>query len=160
MHVDALNLEFCPLLQKWNHTAHISLLLTFLTWNITAISHGKRCSSNSFFEIVAFIDSIAVPQVTQTFPYWWTSSLFFTLSHCRSCCIILMPGYFSFYRIHSQSRAAEEKCMCIFNCDRSYYTIFPKDSSNAVSCFEPLQFLGWRLPLVLPLPLLLGAEYP
>ena len=49
MHVDALNLEFSPLLQKWNHTAHISLLLTFLTWNITAISHGKRCSSNSFF---------------------------------------------------------------------------------------------------------------
>ena len=41
--------SFSLFFQKWNHTAHIILLLSFLTWNIMAISCGKRCRSNLLF---------------------------------------------------------------------------------------------------------------
>lgn len=113
---------------------HISLPITFSSLNIVALLPGNGCRANLSSLIAAFIQNIVVSQVIQPFPYWQHVGAGFPFSPYLTHCYFLSLGHIL--------KLVMLKVYVYFHCHRYWDTIFPKGSSDSVSCFEPLQFLG------------------
>lgn len=109
-----------------SHPARVTLLLPFLALSIIAACVAKDTDP------VCSFPSVVTPQVTWPFPAWWDVRCFGTASRCR-CCPLSCARLLSFLW-GTFSNWGGSKCVSTFNCHRHYYTIFPKRSSDPVSC--------------------------